>query len=372
MATTASARPQATEEWLLGRWEAFLTPNLLAVTQASAGRSHPASARPETPSAFEQAFLAGNALGPVAADRGGQSATDSPSAIPRALARAAIPTSTSIKAQELLDWMRGKLLVKAGFDVIHNVDETSLLRNQTGTYHYSNVENFASDALVFAEFGVSGCAGSRQPAQLRPDGQGVARLGGRPGGIGRPALLLLLLADDWAKRMAFKHQRLGRIRNCPVAGEQASGSLGWIALGAGAEAAAACRAEQSRAAFDGDAARAGQQLGSALGLGRGNRRYALAGAAPGLWNLLRAHGKPDAGDGADPDRLAQRRSQLFHAADRRSAQQRRRRSAISLRAGGRSGQLYQTRSGGVCRESSAIPRFIRPSSPWKRPSPAMC
>ena len=32
---------QASEFWLLGRWEAFLTPNLLAVTQGSAGRAHP-------------------------------------------------------------------------------------------------------------------------------------------------------------------------------------------------------------------------------------------------------------------------------------------------------------------------------------------
>jgi hypothetical protein len=36
-ATTASGRAKASEEWLLGRWEAFLTPNLLAVTQARRG-----------------------------------------------------------------------------------------------------------------------------------------------------------------------------------------------------------------------------------------------------------------------------------------------------------------------------------------------
>ena len=32
---------------------------------------------------------------------------------------------------------------------MHNADATSLLRNQTGTYTYSNVENFTSDALAF-------------------------------------------------------------------------------------------------------------------------------------------------------------------------------------------------------------------------------
>jgi len=35
----------------LGRWEAFLTPNLLAVTQGSAGRIIE-EALPETPSTF--------------------------------------------------------------------------------------------------------------------------------------------------------------------------------------------------------------------------------------------------------------------------------------------------------------------------------
>ena len=50
-----------------------------------------------------------------------------------------------------MDWVRGSLLVKAGFELSHNTDATSLLRNQTGTYYYSSVENFVSDALVFAE-----------------------------------------------------------------------------------------------------------------------------------------------------------------------------------------------------------------------------
>ncbi len=61
---------RASDEWLLGRWEAFLTPNLLAVTQASAGQTI-RNARPSTPSAFEKTFLAGKCMGTVAADRRG-------------------------------------------------------------------------------------------------------------------------------------------------------------------------------------------------------------------------------------------------------------------------------------------------------------
>ena len=55
--------------------------------------------------------------------------------------------------KESVDWVRGNLLVKAGFDFDHNCDATSLLRNQTGTYTYSKVENFISDALAFQNFG---------------------------------------------------------------------------------------------------------------------------------------------------------------------------------------------------------------------------
>ncbi len=52
----------ASEEWLLGRWEAFITPNLLAVTQGSLGRNL-MSAHAETPSAYEQTLLGGNTWG---------------------------------------------------------------------------------------------------------------------------------------------------------------------------------------------------------------------------------------------------------------------------------------------------------------------
>jgi hypothetical protein len=59
-------------------------------------------------------------------------------------------------AQQSLDWVHGRLLVKAGVSMTHSADATSLLRNQTGTYMYSSVENFASDALAFAQFGIAG------------------------------------------------------------------------------------------------------------------------------------------------------------------------------------------------------------------------
>jgi hypothetical protein len=144
----------ASEEWLLGRWEAFLTPNLLAVTQASAGRAIQ-EARPETPSSYEQTFLAGNAWGQLP-----QIVVDSSYGFtignPSRFGQGSYPDEHLYHGQESVDWVRGKLLVKAGFEMNHNADTTSLLRNQTGTYYYANVENFVSDALVFGKFGLTG------------------------------------------------------------------------------------------------------------------------------------------------------------------------------------------------------------------------
>jgi hypothetical protein len=152
--TNSFGSSQASESWLLARWEGFVTPNLLLVTQGSMGRNIQ-GARPETPSAFEQAFLSPNVWGQLP-----QIVVDSRYGFtignPSRFGQGSYPDERLYQAQESVDWVRGKLMVKAGFDVNHNFDVTSLLRNQTGTYNYSSVYNFVSDALSFAAFGVAG------------------------------------------------------------------------------------------------------------------------------------------------------------------------------------------------------------------------
>ena len=69
--------------------------------------------------------------------------------------------------------MHGNLLINAGLEFNHNTDATTRLRNQTGTYYYSSVENFASDALAFSAYGISG--------QLNPMDQHNCDQTGRPG-----------------------------------------------------------------------------------------------------------------------------------------------------------------------------------------------
>lgn len=143
----------ATEQWILGRWEAFVTPNLLAVTQGSFGHEVQ-SAPAETPSPFEQSLNI-NAWGQLP-----QIVVDSRYGFtignPARFGPGSYPDEHLAMAQEQFSGVHGNLMFKGGFEVSHNQDATSRLRNQTGTYYYSSVEDFASDALAFASFGLNG------------------------------------------------------------------------------------------------------------------------------------------------------------------------------------------------------------------------
>jgi hypothetical protein len=138
---------KASEKWLAGRWQAFLTPNLMSVTKISVGHTM-REARPSTPSAFEQEFLSGNRWGQLP-----EMIVDSSYGFiignPSRYGKGSYPNEHVYQGQESLDWVHGKLLVKTGFSVSHNSDATSLLRNQTGTYSYDNVVNFTTDVWDF-------------------------------------------------------------------------------------------------------------------------------------------------------------------------------------------------------------------------------
>jgi hypothetical protein len=152
---------QASQQWLLARWEAYLTPNLLAVTQGSAGRAI-LSARPDAPSTFEQSFLTGNSWGQLP-----QIVVDSRYGFtignPSRFGQGSYPDEQLFHGQEMMDWAHNKLLVRAGFEVDHNADAVTQLRNQTGTYTYSTVASFISDALAFQKFGFADALDAKNP-----------------------------------------------------------------------------------------------------------------------------------------------------------------------------------------------------------------
>jgi hypothetical protein len=141
----------AGQQWLLARWEAYLTPNLLLTTQASAGRDI-LTAHSDTPSPLEQTFLNNNVWGQLP-----QIVVDSRYGFtignPSRFGQGSYPDEQLFHGQEAIDWVHNRLLLKAGIEVDHNSDSTSLLRNQTGTYYYSKVQDFITDALVFEKFG---------------------------------------------------------------------------------------------------------------------------------------------------------------------------------------------------------------------------
>ncbi len=174
---------EASEEWLLGRWEAFVTPNLLAVTQASVGRTI-LSSRPETPSAYEQPLLGPNVWGQLP-----QIVVDSRYGFtignPSRFGAGSYPDERLYRVQESVDWVRGGLLVKAGLSMGHNSDTIGLLRNKTGTFTYSTLENFVSDALAFKSFGISNQSNNQHGCDQtgtvwRDSGGGLRGQGGLP------------------------------------------------------------------------------------------------------------------------------------------------------------------------------------------------
>jgi hypothetical protein len=172
---------QATQEWLLARWEAFLTPNLLAVTQGSTGRAV-MTARAETPSAFEQTLVqsAWGQLPQIVVDsRYGFTIGN-----PARFGSGNYPAEQSFRAQQMVDWAHNGMLVKAGFTVGHNADSTNLLRNETGTYHYATVNDFVSDALAFGEFGLSGVENPSSPHNCDERGKAWRDSGGGLRGLG--------------------------------------------------------------------------------------------------------------------------------------------------------------------------------------------
>jgi hypothetical protein len=164
----------AGEQWLLARWEAYLTPNLLATTQLSAGRDI-LTARPDAPSAFEQGLLKGNAWGQLP-----QIVVDSRYGFtignPSRFGQGSYPDERLLHAQENVDWVRNTLLLKAGFELDHNADATSLLRNETGTYYYSKIQNFIGDALAFEKFGLTNLFNYENPHNCNPTATALGAL----------------------------------------------------------------------------------------------------------------------------------------------------------------------------------------------------
>ena len=197
---------KASEEWLLGRWERFLTPNLLAVTQASSGRVLQ-EARPETPSTYEQTFLNGNVGLSGIVNQLPQIVVDNRYGFtignPSRFGQGSYPDEHLYHGQESLDWIRGKLLVKAGFEVSHNSR-----RDQPAAQPDRDVYLLQRGKLHLRRTGLREQFGLTTRWTLNQHncdqtGKVWTRFGGQSARAGQPALLLLLLADHGPRQVGI-------------------------------------------------------------------------------------------------------------------------------------------------------------------------
>ena len=135
-----------TGDVLIARWNTFLTANLMHELRAQYGRDFE-SEYSTAPSAFEQPFSHNSygrspqiiLLGTGTGLRIGKPAT---------LDRAALPDEHRTQVASTLTWVRGNHLLKLGYDYNRVLDGISSLYNGNGTYDYSSLLNFASDALA--------------------------------------------------------------------------------------------------------------------------------------------------------------------------------------------------------------------------------
>ncbi len=291
----------ATNMWLLGRWESFVTPNLLAVTQGSVGRQIQ-HAPAETPSPYEQTLniSAWGQLPQIIVDsRYGFTIGN-----PARFGQGSYPDEHLYHAQEQMNWVHGTLLLRAGFGVDHNKDATSRLLNQTGTYYYSGVENFASDALAFAAFGLSGQLDPMDQHNCDQTGKVWRDSTGTLHGLGYLPCYSYYSQSMGPSDWWLSTNDWSSYANLTMAAKEAACIVIGPALGAGATACASCSACKPGTAADPATARLGQPVGSSRRPCIGLRRALLAGSAVGLRHVLRTHSECDSGDSSHAHRVS--------------------------------------------------------------------
>ena len=140
---------QASDAWGVGRWETFLTANLLNAVGVQWQR-HVQGDTPQAPSKLEAPLIA-NAWGQLP-----EMVADSKYGFilgkPARLGGTKNPDERILAAQETLSWVRGAHLLKAGGSFDNASDAVNSIYNQTGTYSYADVLNFVSDAASYAQY----------------------------------------------------------------------------------------------------------------------------------------------------------------------------------------------------------------------------
>ena len=212
---------------------------------------------------------------------------------PSRFGQGSYPDERLYHGQEMVDWVHNRLLVKAGFELDHNADVTSLLRNQTGTYYYSKVESFISDALAFENFGPE-FVDPQNPHNCDPSGKAWYTTTGTLMGLGAlPCYSYYsqvigptdwhLSTNDWAGFVTAQWQ--------PSKFAVFSAGLRWEREQLPPPIAALANPELPPDAEISRPSLCGNNWGPRVSLAIGRRPRPLAGAASGLRHVLRPHRK---------------------------------------------------------------------------------
>jgi hypothetical protein len=135
-----------TDDVLVARWNTFFTANLMHELRVQYGRDFE-SQFSTAPSAFEQPFSQ-NAYGRSPQITLVSSGTGLRIGKPATLDRAAMPDEHRTQVASTFSYVRGSHIYKLGYDFNHVLDGINSIYDGNGTYSYSSLLNFASDALA--------------------------------------------------------------------------------------------------------------------------------------------------------------------------------------------------------------------------------
>jgi Carboxypeptidase regulatory-like domain len=142
---TSFGNDGTTVSWIIGRWNFFLTPDMVNEVRYQYGRDFQ-SEMSQQPTPFEQTF-ATNQWGQPPQISVSSSTNGFIFGKPAYLDRIAYPDERRNQLMDTVTWVHGNHVTKLGYDYNHVNDYSNTLRNQTGTYSYPNVLNFTSDLV---------------------------------------------------------------------------------------------------------------------------------------------------------------------------------------------------------------------------------
>jgi TonB dependent receptor len=135
-----------TDDVIIGRWNTFLTANLMHELRVQYGRDFE-SQFSAPPSVFEQPF-SHNTFGRSPQITLIGSGSGLRIGKPPTLDRAALPDEHRTQAASTFSYVRGNHIFKLGYDFNHVLDGINSIYNGNGSYDYSSLLDFASDALA--------------------------------------------------------------------------------------------------------------------------------------------------------------------------------------------------------------------------------